>query len=245
MDSFASVREAAKIVKSQTRTLNTIICNAGVMFVPYEPTQDGFEAHLGVNHFSHFLLFQGLKQLLTSGAAQSQSVSRVVCVSSSGHRFSGINFDDINFDRTKYDAVVACGQSKTANIYMASTLSRLYKEDGIIGLSLHPGVILDTDVRRYMSEKAVANLHSQTDLRQVKDAEQGVATTVWAAVSLYSEDVSPSGRYLSDLGECLPMDTNMERAVGASGYASHAYDEIKADRLWAWSYEAVGSSRKT
>jgi len=241
MDSFASIREAARTVRSQTQTLNTIICNAGVMFVPHEPTKDGFEAHLGVNHLAHFLLFQELKPLLISGATQSKSLSRVICVSSSGHRFSGINFDDINFDRSNYDPVVAYGQSKTANIYMASALSRLHKSDGIIGLSLHPGVIMETDVRRYMSEEAVANLHSQTDFRQVKSAEQGVATTVWAAVSPYFEDVTRSGRYLSDVGECSPMDPNMERAVGASGYAAHAYDEAKADRLWAWSCKAVGS----
>jgi NAD(P)-dependent dehydrogenase (short-subunit alcohol dehydrogenase family) len=239
--SLASIREATKTVRSQTQTLNAIICNAGVMFVPHEPTKDGLEAHLGVNHLAHFLLFQELKQLLISGAAESKSLLRVVCVSSSGHRFSGINFNDINFDRSKYDAVVAYGQSKTANIYMASTLSQLHKSDGIIGLSLHPGVIMETDVRRYMSEEAVANLHSQTDLRQVKSAEQGVATTVWATVSPYFDDVSRSGRYLSDIGECLPMEPNMERAVGASGYATHAYDEAKADRLWAWSYKAVGS----
>jgi NAD(P)-dependent dehydrogenase (short-subunit alcohol dehydrogenase family) len=239
MDSFKNVREAAKSVRSHTHTLNAIICNAGVMFVPHEPTEDGFEAHLGINHLAHFLLFQELKQLLIAGAAESKSLSRVVCVSSSGHRFSGIDFDDINFDRKEYDAVVAYGQSKTANIYMASTLSRLHKAEGIISLSLHPGVIMDTDVRRYMSEEAVANLHSQTDLRQVKSAEQGVATTVWAAVSPYFEDVSRSGQYLSDVGECPPMDPNVKRAVGASGYAAHAYDEAKAGRLWAWSCKAV------
>lgn len=242
MDSFTSIREAAKIVSSQTQTLNAIICNAGVMFVPHEQTKDGFEAHLGVNHLAHFLLFQELKKLLVSGAAQSKSLSRVVCVSSSGHRFSGINFDDINFDQHEYDSVVAYGQSKTANIYMASTLSQLHKSDGIIGLSLHPGVIMETDVRRYMSEEAVEKLHSQTDLRQVKSAEQGVATTVWATVSPYFEDVSRSGRYLSDVGECSPMDPNMERAVGASGYVAHAYDEAKADMLWTWSCKAVGTA---
>jgi len=239
MDSFASVREAAKVLKSYTQSLNAIICNAGVMFVPYEPTEDGFEAHLGINHLAHFLLFQELKQLLISGAAESKTLSRVVCVSSSGHRFSGIDFDDINFDRKEYDSFVAYGQSKTANIYMASTLSRLHKGEGVVGLSLHPGVIMDTDVRRYMSEQAVANLHSQTDFRQVKSAEQGVATTVWATVSPYFEDVSRSGRYLSDVGECSPMDPSIQRAVGASGYAAHAYDEAKADKLWAWSCKAV------
>ena len=95
LDSFASIRGAAKTVRSQTRTSNAIICNAGVMFVPYESTEDGFEAHLGVKHLAHFLLSQELKQLLILGAAQSKHLSRVVCVSSSGQRFSGINFDDV------------------------------------------------------------------------------------------------------------------------------------------------------
>lgn len=239
LDSFASIHKAASAVRSQTMTLNTIICNAGVMFVPHEPTEDGFEAHLGINHLAHFLLFQELKELLIRGAELSKSPSRVVCVSSSGHRFSEINFDDINFDQTAYDAVIAYGQSKTANIYMASALSRLHARDGIIGLSLHPGVITNTDIRRYMSEEAVAKLHSQTDPRQVKSAEQGVATTVWAAVSPYFEDASRGGRYLSDVGECSPMDPHVKRAVGASGYAPHAYDETKADRLWKWSCKAI------
>lgn len=239
MNSFSSVRKAADVVRSQTQALNIIVCNAGVMFVPHEPTEDGFEPHLGVNHLAHFLLFQKLRQLLIHGVRDSGRTSRVVCVSSSGHRFSGINFDDINFDRVEYDAVIAYGQSKTANIYMATTVSRLYAQCGIIGLSLHPGVIMDTDIRRYMSEEAVSNLHSQTDPRQVKNAEQGVATTVWAAVSPYFEDVTRGGRYLSDVGECSPMDPNMKRAVGASGYAPHAYDEVKAERLWAWSCKAV------
>jgi NAD(P)-dependent dehydrogenase (short-subunit alcohol dehydrogenase family) len=240
LDSFSSVRKACGILRSHARTLNIIICNAGVMFVPYRPTEDGFESHLGINHLAHFLLFQELKELLAQGAIDSGSLSRVICVSSSGHRFSGVNFDDINFDRVEYDSVAAYGQSKTANIHMANALSRLHARDGIVGLSLHPGVIMETDIRRYMSEEAVSKLHSQTDHRQVKSAEQGVATAVWAAVSPYFEDVSRGGRYLSDVGECSPMDANIKHAVGVSGYAPHAYDEVKADRLWEWSCEAVG-----
>jgi NAD(P)-dependent dehydrogenase (short-subunit alcohol dehydrogenase family) len=240
LDSFASVRKAADTVRSHTYTLNIVICNAGVMFVPHKPTEDGFESHLGINHLAHFLLFQELKELLVQGARDSGSLSRVICVSSSGHRFSGINFDDMNFNRAEYDSVAAYGQSKTANIYMANTLSRLHARDGIVGLSLHPGVIMETDIRRYMSEEAVSRLHSQTDHRQVKSAEQGVATAVRAVVSPYFEDVSRGGRYLSDVGECSPMDPNIKHAVGVSGYAPHAYNETSADRLWEWSCKAVG-----
>lgn len=240
LESLASVRKGAQLVRSQTPSLNIIICNAGLMFVPQEVTEDGFEMHLGVNHFAHFLLFQELKPLLSRGAKTSGHLSRVVMVSSSGHRFSDISFDDMNFERSKYDAVVAYGQSKTANIYMATALTRRHAKDGIIGLSLHPGVIMETDIRRHMSDEAVKTLHDQTDPRLVKSTEQGIATTVWAAVSPHFEDIANCGRYLSDVGECSPLDPNVKLAVGASGYAPHVYDEGKAGRLWELSCEAVG-----
>lgn len=240
LESLASVRKGAQLVRSQTHSLNIIICNAGVMFVPQDTTEDGFEMHLGVNHFAHFLLFQELKPLLCQGAKEFGHLSRVVMVSSSGHRFSDILFDDVNFERNKYDAVVAYGQSKTANIYMATALTQRHAKDGIIGLSLHPGVIMETDIRRHMSDEAVKKLHDQTDPRLVKSTAQGIATTVWAAVSPYFEDVTNGGRYLSDVGECSPLDPNVKLAVGASGYAPHVHDEGKADRLWELSCEAVG-----
>lgn len=210
------------------------------MFVPHETTRDGFEMHIGVNHFAHFLLFQQLKALLAQGAKESKSLSRVIMVSSSGHRFSDIIFDDMNFERSTYDAVAAYGQSKTANIYMATALMRRHAQDGIIGLSLHPGVIMDTHIRRHMSDEAVKRLHDQTDPCLVKSTEQGIATTVWAAVSPHFNDVANGGRHLSDVGECAPLIPDIKLAVVASGYAPHVYDAEKADKLWELSCKAVG-----
>ncbi|KAM0717136.1 hypothetical protein Q7P37_006988 [Cladosporium fusiforme] len=240
LSSFMSIRKAAAHVRSKTSDLNILIGNAGVMFVPFGRTEDGFETHFGVNHLAHFFLFQELKSLLIEGAKAAEQPSRVVLVSSSGHRFSEILFDDINFERKEYNSVTAYGQSKTANIYMANALTRIHAREGITGLSLHPGVIMETDIRRHMSDDALADLNDHTDRRQLKSAEQGVATTVWAAVSPHFNNIANGGRYLADVGECVPMEQGTQHAVGATGYTDYAYDEGKAERLWKVSCEAVG-----
>jgi NAD(P)-dependent dehydrogenase (short-subunit alcohol dehydrogenase family) len=66
--------------------------------------------------------------------------SRVVVVSSGGHRWSGVRFDDPGFDDGKaYDPWKAYGQSKTANILCARTFSEKYGDKGVEFYSVHPG----------------------------------------------------------------------------------------------------------
>lgn len=69
--------------------------------------------------------------------------SRVVSVSSLGHRFSPIDFDDLDF-RTAY------GQSKTANIYLATEIERRFGAHGLHGLAVHPGFIMETELARHV-----------------------------------------------------------------------------------------------
>ena len=66
------------------------------MACPQAETVDGFELQIGTNHVGHFLLTQLLDPLLGDG-------SRVVALSSAGHRFSDVDLDDPNFERTPYD----------------------------------------------------------------------------------------------------------------------------------------------
>ena len=97
-------------------------CMAGVMACPEGQTKDGFETQFGTNHLAHFLLFQLLKPtLLASSTPEFQS--RVVSVSSSGHQISGVHFDDLDLKKQGYEKWTAYGQSKTANIYLATEAS--------------------------------------------------------------------------------------------------------------------------
>jgi NAD(P)-dependent dehydrogenase (short-subunit alcohol dehydrogenase family) len=89
LGSLTSVRNAAK---SFDETLDVLICNAGIMAVPYGKTEDGFEKQFGVNHLGHFL-FTNL--LLKEGKIRNGG--RIVIVTSDGHRLSDALFEDPGF----------------------------------------------------------------------------------------------------------------------------------------------------
>ena len=136
LSDLESVQEFAKKFKALGLPLNGLICNAGIMAPPYETTKQGFEMQFGVNHLAHFLLIQ----LLIDDLVKAGPGSRVVCVSSKGHRFSGIRWDDTNFqDGKQYDAFEGYGQSKSANILCAKAFNELYSKQGVECFSLHPG----------------------------------------------------------------------------------------------------------
>jgi NAD(P)-dependent dehydrogenase (short-subunit alcohol dehydrogenase family) len=88
--------------------LNIMINNAAVMNTPEEHIKENnYELQFATNHLAHFLLFYLLKDLLLA-ASTPDFHSRVVNVSSIGHRMSPIRFDDINFEKGGYNAWVAC-----------------------------------------------------------------------------------------------------------------------------------------
>ena len=94
-------------------------------------TCDGFETQLGTNYLGHFLLFQLLKSALLSSSSPSFN-SRVVSLSSGGHRNSGVNFDDLNM-RKDYDSFKAYGQAsaKFVGIYI-QVLANWLGQDGMV-----------------------------------------------------------------------------------------------------------------
>lgn len=203
---------------------------------PYSTTKDGFELQIGTNHFAHFLLFQLVKPLLLKSAAESGTPSRVVNLSSSGHRFGGVHFDDINFtkDPSSYDKWLSYGQSKTANIYMASSIERHYGSKNLHALSVHPGGI-HTELGRHLEQSEYQSFDKFAHI--FKSPAQGAATTVWAAVSPHFEG-KHGGRYLADVGEEGPVAPDAD--LIAAGYAPHIYDAEAEEKLWQLSLETLG-----
>jgi NAD(P)-dependent dehydrogenase (short-subunit alcohol dehydrogenase family) len=206
------------------------------MNAPQSKTNSGFETHMGSNHFGHFLFFQLLKPLLLSSSTPTQT-SRLVTVSSYGHVLSPIRFDDMDFAKSEYSPWLAYGQSKTANIYMANSVDRLYGSKGLHAVSLHPGVIFDTELCRYTTGDNMAELGGMEPFKKIeKNVEQGAATTVWAALTPHFND--KGGVYCADVGEAVAAGP--DAPVGGPEYASHAYDIEAEDRLWELSCKAVG-----
>jgi NAD(P)-dependent dehydrogenase (short-subunit alcohol dehydrogenase family) len=107
-----------------------------------------------VNHLAHFLLFNLLKDVMIRSSTPSFN-SRVIAVSSQAHTFSTVQFGNYDLDRPPQESIdpitemegehnqlVLYGQSKTANIWFANNIERLYGREGLHGLSVHPGAIV-------------------------------------------------------------------------------------------------------
>jgi NAD(P)-dependent dehydrogenase (short-subunit alcohol dehydrogenase family) len=117
------------------------------MNTPEITTKDGNELQFQTNHLAHFLLFYRLKDLLLSSSTP-EFHSRVVNVSTSAHRYSPLKLDNINF-KGEYNGWLAYGSSKTANIYMANQIERLYGSQGLHGYSLHPGGFESPNLQKF------------------------------------------------------------------------------------------------
>lgn len=232
LNSLDSVRSAAEEFKKKSKTLNILINNAGVMATPEGKTVDGFETQFGTNHLAHFLLFQLLKPALLASSTPTFN-SRVVCLSSSGHRGAGIQFNNYNFEKGNYAPWTAYGQSKTANIYMANEIERRYGAQGLHGLSVMPGGIM-TGLQVHVIDQISAGLDDAAR-NYIKSPEQGAATTVYAALSKDWE--GRGGRYLED---CQEAEKTEDPSPIAAGYHPRAYNEEGEKKLWGDSLSFVG-----
>ena len=237
LESLDSIREGVEEILKMTDRLNVLVANAGVMATPKGRTKDGFETQFGTNHVAHFLLFQLLKPLLlesSSGGFQ----SRVICVSSVGHRFSPLRFDDYNFELpSSYDPFQAYGQSKTCNIYMANEIERRYSSRGVHGISLHPGAIR-TNITVHVQDAAAALWEDPAIQAIEKSPQQGAATTMYAALSRDFE--GKGGVFLSNCAIMGPTRTESPLDTTDDGYTAYAYDAACEGRLWKDSLKMVG-----
>ncbi|BBX64992.1 short-chain dehydrogenase [Mycobacterium saskatchewanense] len=135
LTSLESVRAAAEQLRSAHDRIDLLINNAGVMWTPKSTTKDGFELQFGTNHLGHFAFTGLLLDRLLPVAG-----SRVVTVSSLGHRIlADIHFDDLQWERS-YNRVAAYGQAKLANLLFTYELQRRLAPRGTtIAAAAHPG----------------------------------------------------------------------------------------------------------
>jgi NAD(P)-dependent dehydrogenase (short-subunit alcohol dehydrogenase family) len=228
---MASVRRVAAEILAAHPEIHALINNAGIMGGPYVVTSDGLELHWATNHIGPFLLTNLLYPALKAAAP-----SRIVILSSAGHRMPGFDLDDLNFKKRDYDYSLAYCQSKRANLLHAVALTRRLAGTGVTANAVHPGAIR-TEVFRDLTEDHVqgAFAWSAASGSPEKSPTQGAATEIWAAVSPDLDGVS--GVYLEDchIAEHIPSDD-----YGAAGVIDEALDPETAERLWDVSEEIVG-----
>lgn len=220
LSSLESIRNGADQLRTQYDSIDLLINNAGVMMTPKSTTKDGFELQFGTNHLGHFA-FTGLlldRVLAAPG-------SRVVTVSSQGHRFvRGIRFDDLQWDRD-YGRVRAYGQAKLANLLFTYELQRRLRGTDTIAVAAHPGGSR-TELTRNLPPMVAAASRVLEPLFQ--DADMGALPTLRAA----TDPGVLGGQYFGPDG--FGEQRGYPKVV-ASSEASHDTDAQR--RLWAASEE--------
>jgi NAD(P)-dependent dehydrogenase (short-subunit alcohol dehydrogenase family) len=226
LTSLDSVRAAAELLRAKHDTIDLLINNAGVMFTPKSSTKDGFELQFGTNHLGHFA-FTGLlldRLLPVPG-------SRVVTVSSVGHRFArnGIDFDDLQSEKD-YSRVGAYGQAKLANLMFTYELARRLQSSGsnTIAAAAHPGGSR-TELTRNLPPVVGALTKLAEPLFQ--DADMGALPTLRAA----TDPGVIGGQYFGPDGFA---EQRGYPVVVASTRVSH--DTAAQRRLWTVSEELTG-----
>lgn len=145
-----SVRKFVMDFKTKYSKLDILLNNAGVMFTKKLKTADGFEFQNGINHLGHFALTSQLFDML-----KSTPHSRIVNVSSLGHKMGNMDFEDYMFDKPgSYTPAKSYGRSKLSNLLFTYELDRRINENGLSVDSLvaHPG-ISNTNLYRYLKDK--------------------------------------------------------------------------------------------
>jgi NAD(P)-dependent dehydrogenase (short-subunit alcohol dehydrogenase family) len=230
--SLVSVRACADALIADGGRFDLVIANAGVMACPFGKTADGFETQFGTNHLGHFVLVNRIAALMKPG-------SRLVNLSSAGHRYADVDLDDPNFDRTSYDPWIGYGRSKTANVLFAVEFDRRHKASGVAATAVHPGGI-QTELSRHLTHESMqaligrinaANKASGQPDFSYKTIPQGAATSVWAAAVADAEAVG--GRYCEDCHVAEIVSDPADRR----GVKPYALDPQRAKALWAKSEE--------
>jgi NAD(P)-dependent dehydrogenase (short-subunit alcohol dehydrogenase family) len=218
------------------RPLNILINNAGVMACPQSYTAQDLEMQVGTNHFGHFLLSVLLARSLMNGADEGRG-SRLVSLSSIGHRRGGVVFDDIHYRNRPYDKWESYGQAKTANALFAVGFHDRFADLGITANAVMPGGIR-TPLQRHLTDvemRAFGWIDEQGRVNErFKSPEQGAATSVWAALAPELEGVG--GLYLENCNQAVAWT----EANPFEGVMPHALDPEAAERLWAVSEETTG-----
>ena len=223
-----SIKRFTDLVKSNL-SLSILINNAGIMACAESKTSNGWDLQFAVNHIGHFVLTHELIDSMDQSSG-----ARIINLSSTAHKFSGICWDDIHF-LNSYDKWVSYGQSKTATSLFSIELDKRFKEKNIRSFAVHPGGIFTPLQRHLQQEEMVAMgwLKADGSLSELakagfKSPTQGASTSLWAATS----------RQLDNKGGLYCENCDVANLAGGSpeeryfGVRDWAVDSDEAKKLW-------------
>lgn len=223
-----SVRNFASEFKKDYKKLHVLMNNAGIMMTPYFTTKDGFEGQLGTNHLGHFALTGLLMDILlyTEG-------SRIVNVSSGGHKRGEMDFNNLQFENGRdYSPMKAYGRSKLSNLLFTYEMQRELKAANkeTIAVAAHPGVA-QTNLARHLENKFLYKIIYPVFKMMTQDQAMGALPQIRASVD---PDVKGSEYY----GPDGKREFKGYPVIVQSNEASHNLKD--AARLWEESEKLTG-----
>ena len=214
--SLAEVRRAGAELRDKYPRIDVLVNNAGLIHAKRELTVDGFEKTFALNHLAAFLVTYEVRERLGKG-------SRVVTVSSMGHRFARFDFDDLPTMTRWTGQTAVYGASKLCNIWFARESARRLRDRGVTSNALHPGGVASNFGA---SGGWIYRVGTKIAKPFLKTSAQGAQTSVYLASSPEVEGVT--GEYFENCRLKKP--------------SSRARDDEQAKRLWEMSEKLAGVS---
>jgi retinol dehydrogenase-12 len=219
--SFASVRGFAGAFSERAEELDVLVNNAGLVLRSRTETDDGHETQFQVNHLSHFLLTNLLREPLE------RARGRVVNVSSTGHTYArnGLDFDDLEWAHRRYQGFGAYCATKLANILFTRELPNRWSDTGVTANAVHPGFV-GSNFGREGDMGILGGVAMVLARPFALSSARGARTSTYLASSLEVDGIS--GQYFYRCRVTKPSNAALDKAAAA--------------RLWDVSAELTGIS---
>lgn len=197
--------------------LDILVNNAAVV-TARALTVDGIEMQFAVNHLGPFLLTNLLLDTIKASAP-----SRIVTVSSVGHRYGKINRDDLMGEKSYTEFSAYC-HTKLANVLFTRSLAKMLHGTQVTANSLHPGAV-STEIFRNASGMMKVIITPLARLT-FKSPQSGAQTSITCAIDPKLNNVT--GKYFDD--------------CRVAKESKAAQEDETADWLWKISEKLTGIS---
>ena len=246
LQSFASVRQAVTQINTLCpHGLYALINNAGIMAMPDQATEDGFDIQMQTNHLSHFLLTCELFPTLEEGAEHygesrlinHSSIARFVVkrleakyLEKRGGTLGGDGASML-FSGPRW---VRYGQTKLANaVFTAALHQRLQKaQSKVKALVAHPGYAnteLQVTTDKHGGMSGWSSLGAKWISQSAEDGTLGLLSCAVLPEAQSGHFYGPGKTIIATKGEAIAFPLQRQCTQQAS-----------IDLLWSKSCEAIG-----
>jgi WW domain-containing oxidoreductase len=180
LSNFDSIAAALVTIRRLAIPLDAIVANAATVNLPTLEIRYGVERQFLTNHLGHFMLVNGMADLLRDGSARIAMVSSGASIGQTPSE--GIMFDNLD-GRRFYDPATFYGQSKFANALYAKELSRRLAARGIAVNSADPGAArtrIRTGLFKRLFAKSAAQAAATQALLAASPAVSGITGEYWS-----------------------------------------------------------------